>query len=99
MNTKLLKENLIKLLGIEKLPDKDKVKIVDQAGELVEKRLLNRVLDNLEEQKREAFLKILTDKNEEEITKFLTTEVPEFGIWMKEEVIRVKADLASLAKA
>jgi hypothetical protein len=98
MNQDLSQQNLIKILGIEALPDAQKTKIADQTSELVQKRLLVRVIDSLPEEKREGFMSILDSGDEVGLGNFLHHHAPKFNEWLAEEVLKIKEELAGLAK-
>ena len=91
-------ENLIKLLGIESLPAENKVKLLEQVGELVEKRLILRVMEVLDEQKREAFISLLENNEQDQTIKFINSNIPEFASLLQEEVLNVKQELAELER-
>ncbi len=94
----LSQENIISLLDIGTLPDERKVAIVEKATELVQKRLLVRVFENLDEVKRKELNKLIDHGQNKEISDFITANSPDFPTWIDEEVLKVKQELADLPK-
>jgi len=90
-------ESIINILGIASLPDDRKAAIIDQTTELVQKRLLLRILDSLSEQDRTGFESLLSNENQEAIDKFLSDKVPNLSQWLEEEVNKIKQEFADLA--
>jgi hypothetical protein len=93
MDQDLNKENIIKILGIESLPEERKVQIVNQATELVLKRLMIRMLETLDEVKQKEFATVLEKGEQQGIAGFIQTNVPNFPQWMSEELQKIKEDL------
>jgi hypothetical protein len=91
------KENIIKILGIASLPDEQKAGIVEQASELVQKRLLLRIADSLSEEKREGLLQLIDSGDEVGLSNFLHHNCPQFNDWFAEELAKVKQEMAGLA--
>lgn len=97
MNTNLDSESIINILGIQSLPDERKVEIVEQATDLVQKRLLVRVMTALDEAKRVEFESVMEAGDQAKMSEFVSANVPEFSSWMAEEVNRIKEELGNLA--
>lgn len=95
----LEKENIINVLGISALPDEQKIKIVEQASELVQKRLLLRIADSLSEEKRVELMQIIDSGEEAGLSNFLQNNCPRFADWFGEELLKVKQEMAGLANA
>ncbi len=94
LDKQILEANLIKLLGLELLPLEKKVKILGQAAELVQKRLLTSLLGQLTEQEKEKFLNLLaTEGKEQEKENFIHQRFPNLNQLMDEEIIKIKSEL------
>ena len=96
--------NIIALLGIESLPDERKISIANRVSELVQKRLLLRIMDFLDDEKTEEFERLVDSVDEGEageskVVSFLQANVPKLDTWLIEEVNQVKKDLAGVAEA
>ena len=90
---KYFEQNIINILKIENLDDEQKLALLAQISELVEKRTLVRILDNLPEDKRGEFLDLLDADNQEKIDEFIGTNVPHFLDFLSEETLGVKQEL------
>lgn len=91
------KENIIKILGIESLPDERKIEIVEMATDLVQKRLVARVLENLPAEEQEEFAQILGVDDQQKLQDYMDKHVPNFADMLAEEVNKVKEELTGLA--
>ena len=89
----LEQENLINLLGIENLPQEEKLRIVDKASELVQKRVVLRVVEGLEMDKKQQFAEFLQKGDQEKLAEFLVAESPNLDTMIMEEIGKVKAEL------
>lgn len=89
-------QNVIKLLGMESLPDDRKLSILTKITELVEKRLIARMLKELSEAKQSEFAKILEKNQPESTQNFISANFPDFQNWLVEEVNKIKQDLSQL---
>ena len=90
-------ENIIKLLGIESLPDERKTALVERISELVQKRLLLRLLDSLVGSDQDE-LKILLDRGDQAALQgFLVNKAPDLATWAADEVIKIKKEPQSPA--
>lgn len=94
----LNQENLIRILGIENLPDEHKVEILENSALMVQQRLLLRILKGLSPEKLEEFGRVMDEGNNEALDNFISTNVPEYLNWVDEEVSSLKDELKSLTK-
>ncbi|MBI4049463.1 MAG: hypothetical protein HY395_01440 [Candidatus Doudnabacteria bacterium] len=90
-------QNIINVLGIESLPDEQKISIIERTSELVEKRLLLRLLNSFSEQKKREFEDLLDAENQEAVNVFLQKNAPDLPAWLAEELSKIKQELAGLA--
>lgn len=86
-------QNIISILGIQNLPDERKINIVGKVSELVQKRLLARILESLAPHLKEEFLVLLENQNQDVMNNFLDAEVPNLSEMVTEEGGKVKAEL------
>ncbi len=59
IDQEILKQNIISALGIDSLPDEEKAALIDQMGELVEKRVVLRLMQELPKEAHEEFEKLM----------------------------------------
>lgn len=70
--------------------------VVEQATEIVKKRLLVRVLEDLPKHLREELGRLLKQEDMEPVAQFMRENKPEFGMWVVEETGQIKKELAEL---
>lgn len=87
----LLNENIIALLGLEALPDEEKVAMIEKMTDLVQKRVILRVMDLLAEEDAAKMAEM--EKNPEEVIAFIAEKVPNFDQIMQEEIVRLKQEM------
>lgn len=93
-NFPIADQNIIKVLGLEALPDERKIALIEKISEVVQKRLLLRILEALPRQSQLTFKGILDRDSESETAEFLKKNVPELAEWTLQEVSKVKEELA-----
>lgn len=89
-------QNIIKLLGIESLPDARKIEIIEMTTDLVQKRLVLRILDGQTPEQQEEFGEVLDQNNQELLQDYIDKNVPDFETWLFEEVSKVKEELGKV---
>jgi len=97
MNLNLDQESIINILGIQSLADDKKSEILEQSSELIQKRLLIRVMKSLDDTKRVEFEALLENPDQSALDGFLSANVPEFSNWVLEEVNGLKSELSAIA--
>ncbi len=89
----ILKQNLIKILGIEKMPEEQKNAIVEKAIEIIQKKIGNRVIEELNDEDKKEFIKISSEKNQMAIVSFLQKKIPNLNKIFMEEMAKIKQEL------
>lgn len=92
----LEQQNIIKILGIENLPDEKKVEMVEKISTLVQKRLLLRLVESVPADKQTELAALLEKSDQDTLNAFLQTNAPQFPEWIVEEVTKVKQELTDL---
>ena len=94
LDKEMLEANLIKLLGLELLPLEEKTKILQQTSELVQKRLMVRLLQELTEKEQEEFLNLVNANGQDgKKEQFMSQHFPQINQMMDEEINKVKEEL------
>ncbi len=94
MDKKLLEANIIEALGLESLPDEQKIKMVEMMSTVVQKRLMLRIMDQLSETDKNEFEKILGGKDADlAAAEFIKNKVPNFDEMVQEEIIKIKQEM------
>ncbi len=91
LNQDLLEENIIKLLGLETLPDERKVALVEKMTELVQKRLSLRLMQELNNEDGEEMARI--EKTPIAMMNFLSEKFPNLEEIVNEEIIKIKQEM------
>ncbi|MFH1838018.1 MAG: DUF5663 domain-containing protein [Candidatus Kuenenbacteria bacterium] len=89
----ILKQNLIKVLGIEDLPEERKLALIEKMTEVIQKRLLVRITEELKEEDKDEFIKISEEKNEKALIVFLQTKISNLDKIILEEIVKFKQEL------
>lgn len=88
------KQNIIKSLGIDTLPEKEQEEVLLKVGTIIFQSVLARVMDVLEPEEKDQFTKILTEKPDDEkaIMEFLESKVSNLDEIVNEEVANFKKE-------
>jgi hypothetical protein len=99
MNLSIDSKNIISLLGIETLPDEQKLAIVDKVTTLVEKRLLVKIFESLDGLRQTEFSELLEKSDQAALQDFLGRNVPNMDQMAEQEIAQVKTELADWAES
>jgi len=99
MNLPIADQNIISLLGIETLPDEQKLAIVEKVTALVEKRLLVKIFESLDGLRQTEFSELLEQSDQAALQDFLDRNVPNMDQMAEQEIAAVKGELASFAES
>lgn len=88
-----LQQNLIKELGIDKLPSEKQQEVLAAMTEALLKRLVIRVLEKLPEGDRAEFEKISKSQDAEKMTEFLKNKTPNFEEIAVQEIADFKKEI------
>lgn len=84
-------ENIIELLGLQALPYEKKARLLEQMSNLIERRIMLRIMDELKDEDKDKMVEI--EKDSEKIANFLAEKVPNLEDLIKEEILKVKKEL------
>ncbi len=95
-----IKDNLIKDLGLDLLPEEDQEQALLTVGRIIFQSVLIRVLERLSEKEKTEFEKILKEKqdDEEAVYAFLQEKIPNLNDVVTEEVAKFKTDAGEMMK-
>ncbi len=96
--TDAFRTNIIEELGLEILPDEQKLRLLDKMASLVETRLMIRVGEKLSETERAEFSNLMTEGDSEKIFAWLASHGINVEEWLLEEVGHLKSELREQAK-
>ncbi len=87
----LIQTNIITELGLESLPSEKKAALLDKLAELVEKRVVVRILKGLSGADIKSYEKMAVQPDGQ--VQFLAKKVPNFIDLVQEELVEVKKEL------
>jgi hypothetical protein len=95
-----LHKDLIKYLGIDKLPEDEQERILLNIGKIIFQLVMIRVLEELNENDKGEFEKILNEKpnDEEAILNFLKSKIPNLDEIVNEEIAKFKEESLDFMK-
>lgn len=92
LDEKQLHENIISLLGIEKLPEEQKILLLHKMSGLLQKRIAARVLEQLDVQDQQSFVNS-KDKEEGKIKAILEKKNIDVLALVQEEVLKLREEM------
>jgi hypothetical protein len=87
----IMEENIIELLGLQALPYEKKTRLLEQMSNLIQQRIMLRIMDQLKDEDKDKMAEI--EKDFEKIANFLAEKVPNLEDIIKDEVLKVKKEL------
>lgn len=97
LNWKLLDENIIALLGLESLSDEEKAEMITKMSELVQKRVLLRVMELLSNEDQNKMAQ-MEQGDPALLVAFVAEKVPNFDTIVKEEIVKIKEETLKVAE-
>lgn len=96
LNENLLQENIISLLGLQTLSDKQKFTITAKMSDLIRQRISLRVLDELNDTEKKVFIDASNGNDEWKIKEVLNRKKINIFVWVKEEMNRLKEEMKEI---
>ncbi len=96
----VVKQNIIKDLGLDKLPQKEQEQILLTIGKLIFQGVIIRVMGLLSEKDKDDFDKLLSEKieDEEAVLNFLGSRIPNLNEIVNDEVASFKKESIDFQK-
>ncbi|MDD5693607.1 MAG: DUF5663 domain-containing protein [Patescibacteria group bacterium] len=91
-------KNLIEELGLENLPEKEKNDLIVSLADALRSRIAERTLNFLTEDDRIELDKLIDQKSDEKMNKFLAEKIPNFDEIMYDEYILFKEETLETQK-
>jgi len=99
MQNKIVTDKLSALFSMSTVPEGRKALLVDKMANVVNQRLLLRLLDFLSSEKKEEFEKIIKkDHSDSDLENFLIKNVPDFINWVSEEIEKLQTEMKEILK-
>lgn len=99
MNKKQLEENIVSLLGIEDLPDEQKLALLGSMSDLAQKRITLRILEQLNSEEQQSFVKASEDNDEGKVKEILDNKNIDIMSLAQEEVLKLKEEMKGVVDA
>lgn len=92
-------KDLFILLGLQNLPEERKAELMQKMGSLVQRDVMMRVIDELSEDEKDEFQKLIEDHPEDfkRMCTFIEGKVPDVDDIVKESIESLRAELLTLA--
>lgn len=91
-----VKQNIIAQLGLQELPEDKRAELIDQMAQLVERRVMLRLIDQLSGEDIAAITEL--EEKPEELLAFMAQRVPDITAIVAEEADKVKVEAVAAAK-
>jgi hypothetical protein len=99
MDKDLINEDLLKELGIDKLPPEKAEEMMATIGRILYQAVLIRVMERLTDPEKEEFGALLDrGADEDAVLAFLTAKVPDLNSIVEEEVAKFKTESMSVLR-
>ncbi len=95
----LLDKNIIVELGLQELSDERKIELLSKMSDLIQKRVLLKVIQSLSVADKEEFNRLLGKENDQETYRFLIAKVPNIEEITEEEVGKFKEEIIEHVKS
>ncbi|NMC51905.1 hypothetical protein GYA54_04235 [Candidatus Kuenenbacteria bacterium] len=93
-------QNIFTTLGLNNLPEEKKAELLNKMTDLVETRVMTRIVDEMNEDQKKGFDKLVeSNAKPEEINQFLQDNFPNFLNIFEEETNRVRSEMLSMGEA
>ena len=92
-----INNNIIKILGIDALPEAEQKEAMEKLGALVYQEVMLRVLDIMSEEDKDAFEKLIEKNPDPEIMfAYLSEKVPNIDTIVSEEAQKLREESANI---
>ncbi len=92
-----IKENIIEILGLDKLSQTEREDILLSIGSIIYQEVLMRVMETMSDKNKDEFEKLLDENSKpEEIFEFFRNKAPDFEKIIKEETEKFESNTSSL---
>jgi len=98
MSRNPFRKSIIALLGIEALPDEEKVRLVHAMVDLIERRVMNRLAKALSAEDARRLDDLATGGDPEVLAVFFRDRCPNLEEILKEEIDTVKREALAIAR-
>jgi len=94
----IINDHIISLLNLEALPDEQRIGLIGQMVDVVNQRLLLRMLHEIDPAKKSEFNDLLDKGSDQELNQFVERNFPDFLDMIAEETIQLKEEMVKHVK-
>lgn len=92
-------QNIFTALGMNNLSEEKKAELLNKMTELVQTRVTNRIVEEMNEDQKKSFDKLVESKaTAEEVNHFLQENFPNFLSMFEQETNRVRSEMLNIGK-
>ena len=92
----MINENIIELLGLRSLPEEKKIAMLQKMSELIQKRVILKIMENLSSEDGEKMAAM--ENNPQEMLAYIAEKFPNFEAMVKDEVVKLKQEVLAAAE-
>lgn len=93
-NSQIIEKSIWDIMGLENMPLKNKVTILNQLVQLVQKRIMLRLVNMLSDIELKDFSNVIDTGTQEEFGDFIQNKIPNYEDIVMEESLKVKDEMA-----
>lgn len=98
IDEKLLKQNVLEILGVDKLPKARQTQLLSEIIVILQDRMILRVVQSIPEEKRDEFYALVDTADDDKITKFIEQYIDNLEELIKEEAVKLKEELKEVSE-
>ena len=92
----IIHENVLSILGLTHASEVELLRLTQKISELVQKRLMTRIVDHLSPEDMEIMVDYLEEGQDTQLGDFISEKIPQFYDMMNEEMVRVSEDMKGI---
>jgi len=92
----IVSQHIITLLNLEHLPEPERTALIEKMVDVVQQRVMLKVLDSVGADKRDAFVQVVDSGTDNEVQDFLSKNVPNFLDILQDEIVGLKKEMVEL---
>jgi len=98
VDRKSIEQNIIALLGIEALPIDQKIALINKMVDLIEQRVIVRILQNLPKEVGDQFAEAVEKEHMDIVARIMKEHVSHLAVLLDEEIERLKHEMVGVVE-
>lgn len=95
-NQSFIEKSIFGILGLEHLPLTDRVLITNELVQLIQRRMMVRVVDELNDDALKTFTELVEAGQEHKFNEFIEEYIPNYYDILTEETLKVKEEMGDI---